>query len=115
MYLFFIWLSGTTIHYITALGLECNISAKRAISLQMVVWKVKDAERGYMTEWNHKHGRNLVVYGCMLFVTGTVFLYFLERLESVTLELVVFFAVILAEVAWLEIQHISMKKKMIKH
>ena len=75
----------------------------------------KEDELIDMTEWNHKHGRNLVVYGCMLFVTGTVFLYFLERLESVTLELVVFFAVILAEVAWLEIQHISMKKKMIKH
>ena len=68
-----------------------------------------------MTEWNHKHGRNLVVYGCMLFVTGTVFLFFLEGLESVTLELAVFLAVIFAEVAWLEIQHISMKKKMIKH
>jgi len=68
-----------------------------------------------MTEWNHKHGRNFVIYGCMLFVTGTFFLYFLERVESVTLELVVFFVVIFAEVAWLEIQHISMKKKMLKH
>jgi len=38
-------LSGTTIHYITALGLESNISMKRAISLHMVVWKAKDAEK----------------------------------------------------------------------
>ena len=68
-----------------------------------------------MTEWNHKHGRNFVIYGCMLFVTGTVFIYFLGRLESVTLELILFFVVIFSEVAWLEVQHISMKKKMIKH
>ena len=68
-----------------------------------------------MTEWNHKHGRNFVIYGCMLFVTGTVFIYFLGRLESVTLELILFFVVIFAEVAWLEVQHSSMKKKMIKH
>ena len=67
-----------------------------------------------MTEWNHKHGRNLVVFGCMLFVTGTVFLYFWGRLESATLAVAVFFVVIFTEVAWLEIQHISMKKKMIK-
>ena len=68
-----------------------------------------------MTEWNHKHGRNFIIYGCMLFVTGMVFIFFLERIDSVALQLILLCVAIFAELAWLEVQHIRLKKKLIIH
>lgn len=67
-----------------------------------------------MSEWNHKHGRNLIIYGCALFVTMSVFIYFLEKFDNTVFQMVVFLIVIFAEIAWLEIQHSLLKKKLIK-
>ncbi|MCM1136819.1 MAG: hypothetical protein NC400_14745 [Clostridium sp.] len=67
-----------------------------------------------MSEWNRKHGRNLIIYGCALFVTMSVFIYFLEKLDSIAFQMAVFFMVIFGEIAWLEIQHSLLKKKLIK-
>lgn len=67
-----------------------------------------------MIEWNHKHGRNLIIYGCMLFVTMAVFVYLLEIMDSVVIEVIIFFIAIFGEIAWLEIQHIKLKKKLVK-
>ena len=67
-----------------------------------------------MTEWNHKHGRNFILYGCMLFASGIVFILCISRLENVMLQLVVFFIVIAAEIVWLEVQHMLLKKRLIK-
>lgn len=68
-----------------------------------------------MAAWNHGHGRNLIVYGCMLFVTGAVFFLGFGKLENVTVQLIIFFVLIFAELVWLESRHISMKKKLIRH
>ncbi len=67
-----------------------------------------------MSEWNHKHGRNLIIYGCTLFVTMSVFIYFLVKFDNTVFQMVVFFIVIFGEIAWLEIQHSLLKKKLIK-
>lgn len=67
-----------------------------------------------MLEWNHKHGRNLMIYGCALFVTMAVFIYFLEKFDNTVFQMLAFFIVIFAEIAWLEIQHSLLKKKLIK-
>lgn len=67
-----------------------------------------------MSEWNHKHGRNLIIYGCALFVTMSVFVYFLEKFDGTVFQTVVFLAVVFGETAWVEIQHGLLKKKLIK-
>lgn len=67
-----------------------------------------------MTEWNHKHGRNLIIYGCVLFITLTVFVFLIEKITSVLLQITIFLIVIVMELVWIEVQHISLKKKLIK-
>ncbi|MCM1127159.1 MAG: hypothetical protein NC429_11895 [Lachnospiraceae bacterium] len=67
-----------------------------------------------MSEWNHKHGRNLIIFGCALFVTMSVFMYFLEKFDSIAFQIVVFLIIIFGEIAWLEVQHSLLKKKLIK-
>ena len=32
-------------------------------------------------EWNRKHGKNLIIYGCVLFLTLSVFVYFIEKYD----------------------------------
>ena len=68
-----------------------------------------------MAEWNHKHGRNLIIYGCLLFLTLLAAKYSLIIFDSVMLQMIVFFAAIIGEIAWLEIRHIRLKKKLIKN
>lgn len=65
-------------------------------------------------EWNHRHGRNFIIFGCTFFVSMTGFVYFLERFENVILEALIFLLVIFAQIAWLVLEHESMKKEMIK-
>ena len=67
-----------------------------------------------VTEWNHRHGRNLIILGCMLFITLSVFMYFIEKLDSVIFQMIIFMIVLFAEIAWVEFEHNVMKKKMIK-
>ena len=67
-----------------------------------------------VTEWNHRHGRNFIILGCMNFVTLSVFVFCLERLENTTIQIVVFILVIFGEIAWIVIEDSVMKKKMIK-
>lgn len=50
----------------------------------------------------------------MLFVTLSVFVFCLERLENTTIKIVVFILVIFGEIAWVVIEDSVMKKKMIK-
>ena len=67
-----------------------------------------------MKEWNHKHGRNLIIYGCVLFLTLSVYIFFLEKLDYVVCQTVLFFIAILGELVWLEIQHSSLKRKLLR-
>ena len=50
----------------------------------------------------------------MLFITLSVFIFFIEKLDDVVLQAVIFMFVLFAEIAWVEIEHNVMKKKMIK-
>lgn len=68
-----------------------------------------------VTEWNHRHGRNLIIFGCALFITLSVFVYFIEKLDSSVFQVVILLFVIFAEIAWVEFEHHVMKKKMIKN
>ncbi|MDO5019663.1 MAG: hypothetical protein Q4E29_04245 [Lachnospiraceae bacterium] len=75
----------------------------------------REDELTSVTEWNHRHGRNLIIFGCALFITLSVFVYFIEKLDSSIFQVVIFLIVIVAEIAWVEIEHHVMKKKMIKN
>ena len=50
----------------------------------------------------------------MLFLTLSVFVYFIEKYDYIAVQIILFILVILGEVAWLEIQHNILKKKLIK-
>ena len=67
-----------------------------------------------MLEWNHKHGRNLILFGCELFITLTIFIFVLEKFDNVVVWIGLFFVVLFGEIAWVEIQHNNLKKKLIK-
>ena len=67
-----------------------------------------------VSEWNHKHGKNLIIFGGVLFLTLSVFVYFIEKYDYIAVQIILFILVILGEVAWLEIQHNILKKKLIK-
>ncbi len=88
--------------------------SKVPVSLNTGEVPPREDELTDMSEWNHKHGRNLIIYGCVLFVTMSVFVYFLEKYDNTVFQVVVFLIVIFAEIAWLEIQHSLLKKKLIK-
>ena len=66
-------------------------------------------------EWNHRHGRNFIIFGGALFITLSVSGYFIEKLDSVVLQVVIIMVVLFAEIAWIEIEHNVMKKKMVKN
>lgn len=68
-----------------------------------------------VTEWNHRHGRNFIIFGCALFITLSVFVYFIEKLDSVVFQVVILIIVLFAEIAWVGLEHNVMKKKMIKN
>lgn len=63
-----------------------------------------------------KHGRNLIILECMLFITLAVVGYFTAKLDGAALYVAVgvFIVMILAEIAWVVIEHNVMKKRMIK-
>ena len=64
--------------------------------------------------WNHRHGRNLIIFGCALFITLSVFGYFVEKINGIAFQMVIFTVVLFAEIAWVAFDHHRMKKKMIK-
>ena len=68
-----------------------------------------------VAEWNHRHGRNLIIFGCVLFITLSVFMYFIEKMDGVVVQVVIFMIVLFAEIAWLVYEHNVMKKKMMKN
>ena len=74
----------------------------------------REDELTSVAEWNHRHGRNFIAFGCILFITQSVFVYFIEKLDGVVFQVVIYMIVVFAEIAWLEFEHNVMKKKMIK-
>ena len=67
-----------------------------------------------VAEWNHRHGRNLVIFGCALFLTLSVFPFAIEKTDSAALPVVILVLVLSAEVAWVVLAHRAMKKSMLK-
>ena len=69
-----------------------------------------------------KHGSynylfwNLIILGCMLFITLAVVGYFTAKMDGAALyvAVVIFVIMIFAEIAWGVIEHNVMKKRMIK-
>lgn len=76
--------------------------------------KVVDFANYYFESQEDRHGRNFIILGCMLFITLSVFIYFIEKLDSVAVQVVIFLIVLFAEIAWVWFDHNVMKKKMIK-
>ena len=74
----------------------------------------REDELTSVTEWNHRHGRNFIILGCLLFITMSVFVYFIENLDSIALQMVILLIVLFAEIEWVVVEHNVMKKKMIK-
>ena len=74
----------------------------------------REEELTSVAEWNHRHGRNFIIFGCALFITLSVFMHFIEKLDNVVLQVVIFMIVLFAEIAWVAFEHHVMKKKMIK-
>lgn len=66
-------------------------------------------------EWNHRHGRNFIILGCALFITLSVFTYFIEKLDSIVFQTIILLIVIFAEIARVAFEHNVMKKKMIAY
>ena len=74
----------------------------------------REDELTSVIEWNHRHGRNFIILGCALFITLSVFTYFIEKLDSIVFQTIILLIVIFAEIAWVAFEHNVMKKKMIK-
>ena len=74
----------------------------------------REEELTSVTEWNHKHGRNFIIFGCALFITLSLFIYVIKKLDSVVPWVVIVMVAIFAEIAWIEFEHNVMKKRMIK-
>lgn len=74
----------------------------------------REDELTSVSAWNHRHGRNFIILGCLLFITLSVFRYFIEKMNGVVLPVVILIIVICAEIAWVAFEHHVMKKKMIK-
>ncbi len=74
----------------------------------------REEELTSVAEWNHRHGRNFIIFGCALFITLSVFVYFIEKLDSVVLQTVILIIVLFVEIAWVVLEDKMMKKKMMK-
>ncbi len=96
------------------LGLS-QYKAQKPVALNTGEKPPREEELTSVTEWNHRHGRNLIIFGCALFITLSVFMYFIEKMDSAVVQVVIFMIVLFAEIAWLVYEHNVMKKKMIKN
>ena len=74
----------------------------------------REEELTSVAEWNHRHGRNLVIFGCALFLTLSVFPFAIEKADSAALPVLILMLVLSAEAAWVLLEHRAMKKSMIK-
>ena len=90
--------------------------SEKPVSINMGEKPLRKEELTNVTEWNHRHGRNFIILGCVLFITLSIVTYFIEKLDGVALQVatVIFVIVIFAEIAWVGLEHNVMKKKMIK-
>lgn len=88
--------------------------AEKSVAINTGEKPPREDELTSVTEWNHRHGRNLIIFGCVLFITLSVFVFFIEKLDNVVLQAVIFILVLFVEIEWVEFEHNVKKKKMIK-
>ena len=88
--------------------------AEKPVSINTGEKPPREEELISVTEWNHRHGRNFIIFGCVLFITLSGFMYFIQKLDNVLLPVVILVILLFAEIAWVEVEHNVMKKKMIK-
>ena len=74
----------------------------------------REDELTSVAEWNHRHCRNFIILGCALFITLSVLGYFMEKLDSILLQVIIAMLALFIEIGWGEFEHNVMKKKMIK-
>lgn len=88
--------------------------SEKPVSINTGEKPLRKEELTNVTEWNHRHGRNFIILGCVLFITQAVFEYFIKKLDGVVVQVVIYMIVLFSEIAWVEFEHNMMKKKMIK-
>ena len=64
--------------------------AEKSVAINTGEKPPREDELTSVTEWNHRHGRNFIILGFALFITLSVFIYFLEKLDKVVLQVVFF-------------------------
>ena len=88
--------------------------AEKPVSINTGEIPPREEELTSVAEWIHRHGRNLIIFGCVFFITLSGFMYFIQTLDNVLLPVVILVILLFAEIAWVEMEHNRMKKKMIK-
>lgn len=88
--------------------------SEKPVSINTGEKPLRKDELTNVTEWNHRHGRNFIILGCVLFITQAVFGYFIKKLDGVVVQVVIYMIVLFSEIAWVEFEHNMMKKTMIK-
>ena len=95
------------------LGIRQN-KAEKPVAINTGEKPPREEELTSVAEWNHRHGRNFIIFGFALFITLSVLVYFIEKIDNVLFQVVIFMIVLFAEIAWIEFEHNMMKKKLIK-
>lgn len=57
--------------------------SEKPVSINTGEKPLRKEELTNVTEWNHRHGRNFIIWGCVLFITQAVFGYFIKKLDGV--------------------------------
>lgn len=88
--------------------------SKTPVTINTGLTPPKEEELTSVSEWNKRHGRDFIILGCALFITLSLFVFFLEKTDNIGLQALIFVAAGVAEIAWVVIDHKLMEKKMIK-
>ena len=95
------------------LGIK-QYKAEKPVAINTGEKPPREEELTSVTEWNHRHGRNFIIFGCVLFITLSAFMYSIRKLDNVLLPVVILVILLFVEIAWVEMEHSRMKKKMMK-
>ena len=105
---------GATIVYLVISLLVSLVFIILGISLYRAEKPPREDELTSVAEWNHRHGRNFIILGCVLFITLSVLGYFIEKLDSILLQVIIAMLALFIEIGWVEFEHNVMKKKLLK-
>ena len=95
------------------LGLR-QYRAEKPVTINTGEKPPREEELTSVAEWNHRHGRNFIILGCLLFLTLSVFAFVMEKLAGGVVAVLFFLLALFAEIGWVAFEHRAMKKTMIK-